>query len=363
MFDNLYEDIYIVLTYRCGVRSILPKSTVWHEDILTQLDEDRFKMMMRVNRQQFSYLVQIISNDIEFNKSHSCEQLSLALQLAIVLYRLGSSGESGSIRKIASSFGIGDGGTIYKITNRVFSVFLRLKCKYISWPSKEERLNIVSETFHELPYCIGYVDGTEIKLSETPVTNGVQYFSRKHIYSMKLQITCDYRLQIRHLVTGYPGSVHDARMFSNCALSTASENYFASQQWIAADSAYSLSGTVITPYRNNSRFMTPAKRKSFNLRHSKYRVRAEHCIGLLKERFGSLKELRIRIQNEKSHIMCSKWITVCCIIHNILLSSSGNHCEVDTNECSCHDDDNEENDLVDKKFEIKRQALYSLMFE
>lgn len=297
---ELYDDLCVVLTHRCGVRHFIPKSIVWQEEVLTKLDDDRFKVMLRMNRQQFTNLVMLISDDTEFRKSHSCEQFSVALQLAIVLYRLGSSGESASIKKIASIFGIGDGGTIYKITRRVFTAFLRLKNKYIYWPDKEERAFIVSKKFHELPYCIGYVDGTEIKLAETPVTNAVQYFSRKHIYSVKAQITCDYRLQIRHVVTGYPGSVHDARIFSNCPIATAKERYFSSQQWIAGDSAYALSETVITPYRNNSMFMTYDKRKTFNLKHSQYRVRVEHCIGLLKERFGSLKELRLRIHNRQS---------------------------------------------------------------
>lgn len=361
--DNLYDDICAISMNRCGVKNFIPKSSVWREDILTQLDNDRFKVMMRVNRKQFLHLVELISEEDEFKKPHSCEQFPVDLQLAIVMYRLGASGENASIRKIASIFGIGDGGTISKITERVFNAFLRLKSKYIAWPDQEERTAIVSKTFSELPFCIGYVDGTEVKLAETPLTNAVQYFSRKHIYSMKVQITCDYKLQIRHVVTGYPGSVHDARMFSSCSLSTAKEMFFSSEQWIAADSAYSLSKTVITPYRNNSQMMTTAKRKAFNFRHSQYRVRVEHCIGLLKERFGSLKELRLRIHDEKSQEMFNKWIIVCCIIHNILLPTSDVNFDVDMHEDDISDDDECENELSNKKCEIKRQALYSLMFE
>lgn len=42
---------------------------------------------------------------------------------------------------------------------------------------------------HELPFCIGYLDSTEIKLAEAPVKNQEAYFSRKYQYSIKLQVS------------------------------------------------------------------------------------------------------------------------------------------------------------------------------
>lgn len=362
----LYDDLYAVMSLRRGIEYFVPKSKVWTDDILSQFDDNRFRQMMRCSKGEFHHLASLISTSAEFHHKNSGKQFSIDLQLAIVLYRLGASGESASIRKIATLFGIGDGGTIQNITVRVFRAFLELQKSFIFWPDKEERMQIVKQTFSELPYCIGYVDGTEFKLAETPIDTPLDYFSRKHIYSIKAQITCDHKLRIRHVSVGAPGSVHDARIFSSCNLALNSSNYFSENQWIAADSAYSLSNTVITPYRTNSSAMTCSKRKQFNLRHSRYRVRAEHCIGMLKERFGSLKELRHRIANEKNKRLCSLWIIVTCIIHNILICDNDNSFSSNDIVSSCDFDEEESDTSIEEvdqtQFDIKRQAIHQIMF-
>lgn len=368
IMDDIFEDVISAASCRLGVWNSVPKSMHWSLDILTQLDDNRFLQMMRVTRIEFHRLVSVIREDDEFNNSPSCLQFPVEYQVAIVLYRLGSSGEGASIRKIATFFGIGDGGTIDKITRRVFKAFLNLQTEYISWPDENERASIVAETFHELPFCIGYVDGTEIPIAESPVINGVSFFSRTHKYSLKAQVTCDFKRRIRHVVVGNPGSVHDSKIFKNCDIYKEPQNYFSSHQWIAGDSAYSLSPTIITPYRSNSNQMDSGKRRKFNRRHSSYRVRIENCFGWLKEKFYSLTNLKMRIDSSRSHFFCCQWFLVCCIIHNILLDEKEvqNREQLDDTESDEEPNvDNEEEQeiiLSNKIYEYKRQAIYSLMF-
>ena len=80
-----------------------------------------------------------------------------------------------------------------------------------------------------------------------------------------------------------------------------------------------LTDTVITPFRRNSSFSSTGKRQRFNKYFSGFRVRIEHCFGVLKERFPSLKELRVRIKDAKSHKFVCQWILVCGILHNIFI--------------------------------------------
>lgn len=131
-----------------------------------------------------------------------------------------------------------------------------------------------------------------------------------------MQVVCDYLKRIRHVVVGYPGSAHDARIYNNCSLAKHPQFFFTDKQWIAGDSAYKNTETVITPYRSSSSEF--GERKKFNLYFSKYRVRIEHCLGKLKEIFQSLKELRMRIHNEKSNMFLSDWVMTCCILYNVL---------------------------------------------
>lgn len=45
------------------------------------------------------------------------------------------------------------------------------------------------------------------------------------------------------------------------------------------------------------------------------RIRSEHAIGFLKGRFQSLRDLRVLIQDEKSHKSAIYWVVACIAIH------------------------------------------------
>lgn len=124
--DTLIEDILHVETCRYGVRFGVPKSREWLATVLPDLDDIRFTQMLRVRRDIFNYICSKIENSPVFHGSNSILQFPVQIQLAVTLFRLGSNGESASIRKIAALFGIGDGGTIDNITKRVFKVRLIL---------------------------------------------------------------------------------------------------------------------------------------------------------------------------------------------------------------------------------------------
>lgn len=48
------------------------------------------------------------------------------------------------------------------------------------------------------------------------------------------------------------------------------------------------------------------------------RIRNEHGIGILEERFGSLQELRLRLDEKKDLPFMLTWIKVCSILSNML---------------------------------------------
>lgn len=68
--------------------------------------------------------------------------------------------------------------------------------------------------------------------------------------------------------------------------------------WLAGDSAYKLTTSFMTPFRTNATEGTLQQRNLFNRTFSQYRIRIEHCFGVMKELFNSLKELKIQIKNE-----------------------------------------------------------------
>ncbi len=53
----------------------------------------------------------------------------------------------------------------------------------------------------------------------------------------------------------------------------------------------------------------------FNNHVSMVRIRSEHAIGFLKGRFASLKGLRIRVVDERSHKFATYWVLACVALH------------------------------------------------
>lgn len=95
---------------------------------------------------------------------------------------------------------------------------------------------------------------------------------------------------------------------------------FSPGEYILADSGYaSLERIVPTFKRSSSAPLSPAQ-KHFNNAIAKIRVASEHCNGMLKGRFGSLRELRLVISDEKSAAYVCAWIAGCVVIHNFLIA-------------------------------------------
>jgi len=312
-------DAAIVLGNRRSSHFYLPKSSNWTENGLTNFDDGRWRQMLRVSKEGFYHLLTLVESDEVFQHFSICPQMPVDLQLKIALFRFGSNGDSASIRKVATLFGIGDGETVITATKRVIKAILNLKSKYLFWLSRDERKRLVSETLDELPGCIGYVDGTEIRLAESPAGNNKLFCSRKKQYAIKMQVVCDHNLRIRHAVIGHYGSVHDARIFNECSLAEDPQKFFSEKEFLAGDSAYAMTQNLITPFRSNSSDYTEEIRLKFNTYFSKFRVRIENCFKDLKEVFCSLKEMRFRLIDEDSYLNCCSWILACCIIHNIML--------------------------------------------
>jgi len=47
-------------------------------------------------------------------------------------------------------------------------------------------------------------------------------------------------------------------------------------------------------------------------------VKVENAFGMLKEIFGSLKELRVRVNKISGHKYACDWILACCVLYNII---------------------------------------------
>ncbi|XP_018405841.1 PREDICTED: putative nuclease HARBI1 [Cyphomyrmex costatus] len=128
-----------------------------------------------------------------------------------------------------------------------------------------------------------------------------------------LQLICDHRTLITHCYSGYPGSVHDQRVFrqSEVADFLNDDEKFPTDSHILGDAAYELHQHLLTPFRDNGHLNE--RQNNYNYRHSAARVSVERCIGLLKGRMRSLLHC---LPMSRVDLM-AEYIVACCVIHNI----------------------------------------------
>ena len=200
--------------------------------------------------------------------------------------------------------------------------------------NSSRKAQAVMEAFEErrgFPGVMGAIDGTRITI-RAPKHNHEQYINRKGFFSVQLQVICDPDLIITDVFCGYPGSVHDARVFRNspicCEVEVNPDNYFPGNSHILGDVAYPLKRWLLTPFRDNGHLI--AQQRRYNTAHSSTTMVVERSIGLLKtmmdiDKIDDIPEI----------------IVSACILHNICIIEDDIEDFLDD---SNDDDDNDDND-------------------
>lgn len=123
-------------------------------------------------------------------------------------------------------------------------------------------------------------------------------------------------------VTGQVGSCHDMTCLKRSDLwskfESRSGRMFRHGEYLLTDSAYTPSPFLVPAYRSSTTTGNKDK-EDFNLCLAHVRVLNEHCIGVLKSRWFSLRELRIQLKEEKDNYRLVKWIGCCIMLHNFLI--------------------------------------------
>lgn len=155
---------------------------------------------------------------------------------------------------------------------------------------------------------LGSIDGTHIRINP-PRSGKDQYYNRKCFFSLHLQGVCNQNKKFIDIFTGYPGSVHDSRVFQNSPISK-KLRHLCKDQYILGDSAYTCQQNLITPYRDHGNLSTAAK--NFNHRLSQCRVDIENTFGILKQRIRQLYYCKLQGIEYLCH-----FIRACCVLHNL----------------------------------------------
>ncbi|XP_046862570.1 protein ALP1-like [Xenia sp. Carnegie-2017] len=197
---------------------------------------------------------------IQGEKTIMRSPVDVLTQVAITLYYLS---DEGRMRKTANAFGISR-QTVSKIVRK----------------------------------CLGAIDGTHIPIKQ-PRQNPTDYINRKGTYSLNVQAICDHKYCFMDVVVKWPGSVHDARVFSNSSLNQLFKNgkippcqrkILTDEDpvpiFILGDPAYPLMPYLMKEYSNGG---SNQQEQYFGMTLCQSRMVIECAFGRLKARFAALK--------------------------------------------------------------------------
>lgn len=100
-----------------------------------------------------------------------------------------------------------------------------------------------------------------------------------------MQVVCDHNRRIRDIFTGYPGSVHDARVFRNSPVGIKLQQ-MCGRYYLLGDRSYPLKANLMVPFRDRGQLTH--RQLNYNLQLCKNRYIIEHTFGLLKQKFRQL---------------------------------------------------------------------------
>jgi len=197
--------------------SIVPRSDQWWSEIVLRTFTERdWVENFRMSKETFTYLCQQLSSRLGRKDTHLRNAISVEKRVAVTLWCLATPCE---YRTIAHLFGIARSTVCEIVQETCKLIVLTLFHKYIHFPSGEDFDNIV-DTFRSkwgVPQCVGAIDGCHIPIA-SPAMNRTDYYNRKGWYSMILQGVVDHSYRFIDINVVWPGSVHDARVFSHSSI-------------------------------------------------------------------------------------------------------------------------------------------------
>jgi len=138
--------------------------------------------------------------------------LSVEFKLLLTIWTLAN---QESFRQLGDRFGIPRGYAHY-IFKQCCGMLAVIGCKneIIKWPTNAQTENLVRD--NNFPGGFAAVGGCHIHI-KTPTQYAESYVNRKSYASVVLQAVCTKDLKFVDVSTGWPGSMHDARIYEKHA--------------------------------------------------------------------------------------------------------------------------------------------------
>lgn len=314
--DEIIHLIPSILENLINARETGARIPDYVENVIIPLYSDKdFKRHFRLSRSSMEELYQRIGASEQFQKRNEGgrEMVPIEKQLLIFMWFAAT---KECIFRTADRFNHTE-SCINRCLRRVMNALLEKLLNIIAWPTGDRVQEVIDgfKAMKDLCDCIGAIDGSHIRITARKEDNDV-HINRKRYPSIQLQCVCDHSLLFTDCYCGWPGSVHDARVFANSDLfqriKEDQPSMFPGETFIVGDSAYRLETFCMTPYKDLGGFTRQQKR--YNYVQSATRTTIERAFGHLKSRFRRLELLEFKNIED-----ITKFIMSCCIMHNFCI--------------------------------------------
>lgn len=264
-----YFDIFLFICRRTERRRRHRQRGYVHH-IASTFRLDEFQTFFRVKRSTVQCLQdwicrvcneENIKGVVDRQGGGGCLQKPLGDRILMTLWFMASLDKYASI---ADRFGMSESTACCAIRNLIHFIHEKLLEKVVLWPSPEEQQEM-KDMFLELkgfPGIVGMIDGSHITIRK-PKERGVDYYNRKDYYSIVLQAVVREDLRFTHLYAGWPGKVHDARIFRCSSLQTNGQE-MCGDGHLLGDSAYPNLPFLLTPFRDTGHLTRMQKKIQSN---------------------------------------------------------------------------------------------------
>lgn len=314
--------LMLVFVPRVRLVWVKERSEHWWQHVVSNFTPQDWLENFRVSQVTFTYICNQLRTSITKADTVMRKAITAEKRVAITIWFLATGCD---YRTIGHLFGVAK-STVCVVLKEVCACIVNvLLPKYIAMPKGNALKNVI-EGFRRdygFPQCVGAVDGTHIPVV-SPEECAADYYNRKGWHSVLMQGTVDNLGRFVDIYVGWPGRVHDARVFANSSLYKRGQDNTLLPDWkeklgpnnkdvplvILGDPAYPLLEWLMKAFPDTGH-LTQHQRQ-FNYRLSRARVVVEHSYGKLKGRWRCLmKRLDISV------VDVPEVVAACCVLHNI----------------------------------------------
>ena len=289
------------------------------EPICQELWNNEFRMLPST----FDFIVNLVEADMRKEDTYFPKTISIQKRVACALWQLST---GNSYRVVSNVFGVGR-STVSQIMKEFCKILCKKSSRFKKFPKTRMEVALEIQKFQDsvnckIPQTVGGIDGTRIEINSSTGDNKMDYFNRKQRYLISTQAVIGGNLTFLNIATGYPGSIHDARILRDSALYIQTKRNillteptdvidgYKIKPFLIGDGAYPANTWHVKQFPSNLNLFQ--EQEKFNRFLSSARVAVEHAFGILKARWRCLLNcLDHNIEN------LSDVIISCCVLHNI----------------------------------------------